>query len=410
MKKVFLLFFFSPVLLWSQDGGGEYTLYNNHSCLSKQDRIVIWNEIKQNLKSLRDQNITAEKKQSVSFIWPLKKDSALMFNNYFGISNFVDQDTTAGLILDYNCLGRSYDGHKGTDIFTWPFPWYLYDNDYIDVIAAEDGVIINKHDGHDDDHCPSTMGGNWNAVYIEHNDGSIVWYGHLKTNSLTSKSIGQTVTKGEYLGKVASSGYSSGPHLHLEIHDNNWNLIDPFQGPCNGFNSNSWWTNQRDYREPMLNALLTHHGKPIHGCPGVNEEPKLSNYFNIGDSIYFASYFSDREDGDPAEYRIIDPNGNIWDSWNHTASTTFNASWYYWKRLLPVDGPFGTWMYEVDFKGNSYTHYFDYHTVNFIDQINNPRKLDHVTDVLGRKSKSTSNTILLFIYNDGTVEKKIIIP
>ena len=110
-------------------------------------------------------------------------------------------------------------------------------------------------------------------MYVQHNDGSIVWYGHLKKNSLTSKSIGQTVTKGEYLGKVASSGRSTGPHLHLEIHDSSWNLIDPFQGVCNSLNSNSWWLNQRDYREPVLNTLLTHNSKPIHGCPGINEEP-----------------------------------------------------------------------------------------------------------------------------------------
>jgi hypothetical protein len=391
-------------------GGREYNLDNHQPCLSDQDRLVIWDEIKENLKSLKNQNIITKRNQSVSFVWPLRKDTSLIFNNYFGISNFVDQDTTTGSILDYNCLNRSYDGHGGTDIFTWPFPWYLYNNDYIDVIAGEDGIIINKHDGHDDDHCPSTSGGTWNAVYVQHNDGSIVWYGHLKKNSLTSKSIGQTVTKGEYLGKVASSGRSTGPHLHLEIHDSSWNLIDPFQGVCNSLNSNSWWSNQRDYREPVLNTLLTHNSKPIHGCPGINEEPNLSNNFIIGDTVFLAAYYTDREVGDSAKYTIKTPNNIVWDSWNQVASTTYNASWYYWKRVLPQNGPFGFWKFEIDFNGQGYTHEFLYSSPLSIEHKDNGiAQLVFITDILGRKTKDIKNELLFYIYDDGTVEKRITI-
>ncbi len=410
MKRLLLILLFIPFLLFSQDGGGEYNLYNHHSCLSEQDRIIIWNEIKENLKSLQNQDIIIKKNQSVSFIWPLRKDTSLVFNNYFGISNFVDQDTTTGLILDYNCLSRSYDGHGGTDIFTWPFPWYLYDNNYIDVIAAEDGVIINKHDGHDDDHCSPTSGGTWNAVYVQHNDGSIVWYGHLKKNSLTSKSIGQTVTKGEFLGKVASSGKSTGPHLHLEVHDSSWNLIDPFQGSCNSLNSSSWWSNQRNYREPILNALLTHGEKPIHGCPGINEDPNMSNHFIIGDSIFLAAYYTDREVGDSATYRITTPDNTIWDSWNQVSSTVYNASWYYWKRLLPQNGPFGIWKFEIDFNGQTYLHEFQYATsLSIEDEDNEIKRLVLITDILGREIKEKKNQPLFYIYDDGRVEKRIII-
>ena len=385
---------------------GQYNLSKNSKCLTDEDRILIWDEIKENLTSLNNSN-RKNKNQSISFEWPLKKDSALEFNNYFGISNFVDQDTATGSILDYNCLNRSYDGHKGTDIFTWPFPWYIYDNDYVDVIAGEEGIIINKHDGHADDHCPNTMGGTWNAVYVQHNDGSIAWYGHLKKNSLTQKTIGQSVLKGEYLGKVASSGYSTGPHLHLEIYDNNWNLIDPFQGFCNTFNLNTWWSNQRNYREPILNALLTHNSKPIHGCPGVNEDPNISSYFGVGDTIYFSAYYSDRESGDSARYSVKDPNGNLWDVWDHVSSNTYNASWYYWKKLLPVSGPFGTWRFQVDFNGQSYIHHFDYNFLSHVEQINKKRKLLRIVDILGRAIKAKTNGPTFYIYDDGTVEKRI---
>ena len=53
-----------------------------------------------------------------------------------------------------------------------------------------------------------------------HADGSVAWYGHMKAGSLTNKAVGQTVSSGEYLGIVGSSGNSTGPHLHFGIRVN----------------------------------------------------------------------------------------------------------------------------------------------------------------------------------------------
>ena len=68
MNKLLFILLFFPFINIAQDidaGGGEYNLYNHHSCLSKQDRIIIWDEIKENLKSLKNQNIITKKNQSV---------------------------------------------------------------------------------------------------------------------------------------------------------------------------------------------------------------------------------------------------------------------------------------------------------------------------------------------------------
>ncbi len=47
--------------------------------------------------------------------------------------------------------------------------------------------------------------------------------------------------------------------------------------------------------------------------------------------------------------------------------------------------------------------------VSLIEEMNSDRKLNRITDILGRKSKQKKNTPLFYKYDDGTVEKRIII-
>ena len=47
--------------------------------------------------------------------------------------------------------------------------------------------------------------------------------------------------------------------------------------------------------------------------------------------------------------------------------------------------------------------------VSSIKEMNATRKLKKITDILGRKSKQKKNAPLFYKYDDGTVEKKIII-
>lgn len=66
------------------------------------------------------------------------------------------------------------------------------------------GVILDVRDGNFDRSC-SFNNNSWNAVYVRHSDGSVAWYGHLKNGSATTKTIGEEVEEGEYLGIVGSS-------------------------------------------------------------------------------------------------------------------------------------------------------------------------------------------------------------
>ncbi|MCG3039226.1 transglycosylase family protein [Streptomyces sp. S1A] len=53
-----------------------------------------------------------------------------------------------------------------------------------------------------------------NQVVIRHEDGRYSQYGHLSSLSV---SAGQTVSTGQQIGAVGSTGNSTGPHLHFEI-------------------------------------------------------------------------------------------------------------------------------------------------------------------------------------------------
>jgi len=345
-----------------ESGGGEFVLESSaDKCLSDIDRSEIKMRLRENAALLIAEGKLSPPsgdREDVKFIWPLQKADGFEWNSYYGISNFVDQNTSVDFLGDYHCDERTYDGHYGTDIFTWPFPWHMYANNLVEVIAGESGVIIEKDDGFEDDHCECY--GSWNAVYVQHEDGSVAWYGHLKKESLTTKEVGDAVVAGEYLGIVASSGCSTGPHLHLEVYDAESNLIDPYAGDCNDLNADSWWEIQPENRAPQLNVLLTHDAVPEQGCPEINEDPHMQNDFYPGDVLYTAFYFHDALAGSVGNYRLRMPDGTVWQDWSSTSPETYNASWWYWSWDLPDAGPFGVWTLEADFAGETLIHEFNY--------------------------------------------------
>ncbi len=69
------------------------------------------------------------------------------------------------------------------------------------------------------------MGGYGNVVDVRHGDGYTTRYGHL---SKITVNTGERVQKGRtMLGRVGSTGVSTGPHLHFEIITNTGRSVNP---------------------------------------------------------------------------------------------------------------------------------------------------------------------------------------
>lgn len=76
------------------------------------------------------------------------------------------------------------------------------------IYAAADGVVIGAS---------YTAGGYGNLVVIDHGNGITTYYAHM---SFIGVSTGQIVSKGQFIGRVGTTGNSTGNHLHFEIRVN----------------------------------------------------------------------------------------------------------------------------------------------------------------------------------------------
>lgn len=62
------------------------------------------------------------------------------------------------------------------------------------------------------------------SVVIDHHNGYLTHYAHA---SEAKVSVGQNVKPGQVIALEGSTGDSTGPHLHFEVHQGMWNQIEP---------------------------------------------------------------------------------------------------------------------------------------------------------------------------------------
>ncbi|BFU46978.1 M23 family metallopeptidase [Krasilnikovia sp. MM14-A1004] len=106
-----------------------------------------------------------------------------------------------------SCFGERWGRmHEGVD---------LAGPDGTPIRAAGAGVIV----------AAGPAEGYGNAVLIDHGNGYLTHYGHM--SKITVK-VGQKVQAGEQIGNEGSTGHSTGPHLHFEVHEGHYkNAIEP---------------------------------------------------------------------------------------------------------------------------------------------------------------------------------------
>ncbi|HQR37181.1 MAG TPA: peptidoglycan DD-metalloendopeptidase family protein [Blastocatellia bacterium] len=141
-------------------------------------------ELRQMADSYRDQQL---KILTVPTGWPV-------------VGNLTD-----GFGVRHNPFGGGgYEGHEGQDIAAaWGSP----------VTATADGVVLYA----------AARSGYGNIVVIYHGNGLTTRYGHLSQIDVES---GQRIRRGDEIGKVGSTGRSTGPHCHYEVRINN-EPVDP---------------------------------------------------------------------------------------------------------------------------------------------------------------------------------------
>lgn len=83
------------------------------------------------------------------------------------------------------------------------------------IFAAAAGVVT---------YAGWNSGGYGNLVEIEHADGSFTVYAHNHRNLVRE---GQEVDQGEQVAEMGSTGFSTGPHLHFEIHPPGQGAVNP---------------------------------------------------------------------------------------------------------------------------------------------------------------------------------------
>ena len=63
-----------------------------------------------------------------------------------------------------------------------------------------------------------------NKTVVRLDDGTVLWYCH---QSRFGVKVGQRLAAGQLLGYVGSTGNTTGPHLHLEVHPDGGDAVDP---------------------------------------------------------------------------------------------------------------------------------------------------------------------------------------
>lgn len=156
------------------------------SILDELERVS--NELSKKIKEILARQKTRRIYSGGKLLWPL--DGYYEISSYFG--------------MRFHPILKKNKMHTGIDIAA---PYGTR------VLAAADGDVI----------LAGWISGYGKTIILDNGSGISTLYGHLSSINV---SVGQKVKKGECIGNVGSTGYSTGPHLHFEVRING-DVVDP---------------------------------------------------------------------------------------------------------------------------------------------------------------------------------------
>ena len=146
--------------------------------------------------------------------------------------------------------GNGADGNRNVrvvaDTIYWPLPEGSYTitspftmrispvsgqllaHEGIDMAAPLDTPITAVYGGVVEEVAENSRSGAYVQIKHTKSDGTVFHsaYLHQYMNKIKVK-VGDTVTAGQVIGAVGNNGWSTGPHLHFEIHDSSDTPVDP---------------------------------------------------------------------------------------------------------------------------------------------------------------------------------------
>lgn len=152
--------------------------------------------------------LTAYQQKSFTDIEAMVKNKEKLLAAIPAIQPVSDKDLTriaSGFGTRIDPVYKVPKFHAGLD-FTAPVGTPIY--------ATADGVVTDA--GYNE-------GGYGNRVVVNHGFGYETLYGHMYR---IKARVGQKIKRGEVIGYVGSTGKSTGPHCHYEVHRNT-NPVDP---------------------------------------------------------------------------------------------------------------------------------------------------------------------------------------
>lgn len=161
-------------------------------------------------------NVNYKNAANNKYWWPIGSEDTTEVDGKLFATGDPEETVITSWFGSTGDVSSHANGHGAIDIAN-----YGGEQGVVNIIAAKDGVVVYPTEGAPID-CPAgglgsgCGGGYGNYVIIEHSDGNYTLYGHMYANSITVKA-GETVKQGQVIGKMGTSGDSSGTHLHFEF-------------------------------------------------------------------------------------------------------------------------------------------------------------------------------------------------